>query len=753
VSGRRTFLSFQSKILLSVVVLMVSLTAVTLWLLNRRITERLEPEAAHNLLASEGLFKRSQNYRVQNLLLRLGEIPNAPRFKAVLQTRDPKTIRFHLAELLDEQKADLGLFSDEQGAVVAAAKRDSGSDLREFEAVSLRVLEQAMEGQPSVDTVVVDGKLFTAVSIPVTIGSANNIMGALVFAVEFGEQVAQELAGQLSRSELVFLANGQVVASTLDPHDLNRELTQLHPEGIDGWLSGTNAAPRAIRQIRLHGEHFSALVARFPTLDPTAKLGYLLLSSYEPALRELRATQRLLFLVWLVGTALSTAFIAFIVRKLTQPLRQLRDSAEAVGQGDFSKRVPVQAGDECGELASVFNRMTENLQTSRAELEQAMENLRTTQAQLIQREKLSAIGEFVAGVTHELNNPLTGLIGFAELLQQTSPDERHQRYVTRIVSSAQRCHKIVQNLLSFARQHPPERKLVQMNDLIESALDILRYEMRTSNIEVITELDPNLPKTMADPHQMQQVFVNLINNARQAMEESKGRGVLSIRSAVKTDCLHLEFKDDGPGISEEGMKKIFQPFFTTKPVGKGTGLGLSLSYGLIREHGGNISVESKPGLGATFTIDLPITASSPTLLESSVTPRPAVCTRGDGRKHRVLLVDDEEMVLDVAREVLTSQGYDVATAQDGESALRHLREECYDLTICDWKMPGLNGQDVFERLHAADPKMADRFIFMTGDVVNPRTQEFLERQNKICLSKPFSMVEFRSAVDRLVASA
>src|SRR5207237_1257543 len=180
-------------------------------------------------------------------------------------------------------------------------------------------------------------------------------------------------------------------------------------------------------------------------------------------------------------------------RKVTQPLRVLRDSAEAVGRGDFSRRVEVRSRDECGELADVFNRMTANLQSSHEQLEMTVETLKTTQAQLIQSEKLSGIGEFVAGVAHELNNPLTSVMGFSELLERASNNPQQKRHLEMIRKSAQRCQKIVQSLLSFARRHQPERKLSNINELVEAAIDFLQYQLRTSNIEVVTRLAPNLP--------------------------------------------------------------------------------------------------------------------------------------------------------------------------------------------------------------------------------------------------------------------
>ena len=486
---------------------------------------------------------------------------------------------------------------------------------------------------------------------------------------------------------------------------------------------------------------------------PTANLDTCCSYSYGGFLfsRTLRATQEMLLVVGLFGILLSTAIVWFLIGKITQPLRQLRDSAEAVGRGDFSKRVEVASRDECGELAAVFNRMTENLQASRQELEKTVDTLKTTQNQLIQSEKLSGIGEFVAGVAHELNNPLTSVMGFAELLQQSEMAEPQRRYLDMIAKSAKRCTKIVQSLLSFARRHAPERKVVCLNEIVESAVEILQYQMRTSNIEVQTQLDPRLPAAEIDPHQMQQVFLNLINNARQAIEAHQPNGCPRITTESAHGRVRAVFQDNGPGIAPENLKKIFNPFFTTKEVGKGTGLGLSLCYGIVSEHGGTITPHSHPGEGATFVIDLPMANTAPMAAEKPVVPEPSQ-TAQDGVGKRVLVIDDEDSILQMIREALTRSGFKVDVARDGESALRRLGQYHYDLALCDWKMPGLGGQQVYEKLQVSNPDMSRRLIFITGDVVNEKTQEFLRDRNKVCLSKPFTLGEFRSAIGRVMTS-
>jgi len=395
--------------------------------------------------------------------------------------------------------------------------------------------------------------------------------------------------------------------------------------------------------------------------------------------------------------------------------------------------------------------MTENLKTSHEQLEKTVETLKTTQAQLIQSEKLSAVGEFVAGVAHELNNPLTSVVGFAELMQQSEVSEQHRRFLDLIVSSAERCHKIVQGLLSFARQHKPERKPVRIRELIEATLTILQYQLRTSNIQVLTQFDANLPRVLGDPHQLQQVFLNIINNARQCIEAYKAQGIIRIITETGEKGVRILFQDNGPGISAENLPRIFNPFFTTKEVGKGTGLGLSLSYGIIKEHGGAITAQSHDGEGAAFIIELPAIVEASSTGTSFVT-RPQ--TAGlDCAGKRILVVDDEDLILELVREALRHHGCQLDLVSDGQSALQRLRQQDYDLTLCDWRMPGMNGQELFQQVQSENARAATRFVFMTGDVMNQKTQEFLKQTGNLCLAKPFSVDEFRAAIGEFLKAA
>ncbi len=740
-TSRQPRVTFKAKVLIPVVAIMVLLVVVAVCVISHRMTRQLRTEAAQRLSTSDAVFSNSQKTRARNLLLHYGNVPNESRFKAVCQLAEPKTMRFLLNELVNELGADVIAFTTEKGSSLASARRDPQLDLTEFESAASVSARQALEGQPNVDTVSVGAKLFDVVSIPVKI--SGRVIGVLTFGAELGDAVAQEFQ-QLTHSQIILLAHGRVAASTLQ-----------NPEGCEQFaamLGNGSATVRAPQPVVLGDEHFLSVAGRFPSLSDDAQLGYVLLASYEPSLEALRMTQRTLLFLGLLVIALSTSLVWRLVDRVTRPLRQLREAAERVGRGDFSQRVQVDTGDECGELAAAFNRMTGNFQASRDELEKTVEDLKKRQAQLTQTEKLSVIGEFVAGVAHELNNPLASVYGFAQLLLRpdAARDAKHDHYLDRILRESQRCHKIVQNLLGFARQSPPERQRLDVNELVRSSLEILQYQLRTANIEVTTHLDQQLPAVIGDSHQLQQVFVNLINNARQAIESYRSSGTLRITTCVREGRVRISFQDNGPGVSPPNLKKIFTPFFTTKEVGKGTGLGLSLCYGIVNEHGGTITLSSTFGEGATFVVELPAAEATAPSSGEVRAPGTAVPAAPAKSGKRVLVVDDEEALRDLISETLTADQYDVDTAGDGETALHMTKSARYDLVVCDWKMPGLNGLEFYQQLKTTDPEVASRFIFLTGDVVG--AQKSLGTQVNHWLPKPFSLDDLRAAVNKIATA-
>lgn len=735
---------FQTKVLVATILVMAVLLATIMYVVNRRFTAQFTEEASDNLKMARTIFERSEQIRVRNQLAQYRSWANEPRVKSLflkaavendasLAEANRLTLKdFFQQNLLPEMEVAFAAYSTTTETLFATASAGSPLDLSTGPEIT-QGIEQALRGDARADYVQIARQLYEVASVPVVVGE--QLVGVLTVGREITPAWMNELA-QLIHAEVALIAGGQIAASSLESG------SELLVQTFDN-LRQTPAKEGAGQPVMLGEVHYLGYVELLPALHGAA--GHLLLSSYERPLQQLYATQRMLFGCGLVAIALSSVAVWLIVRKLAQPLRELRDGAEAVGRGDFERQVQVQSADECGQLAQSFNQMTANLRVSRAELEKTLDSLKTTQAQLIQREKLSAIGEFVAGVTHELNNPLTVVIGMSQLLKSIDANPEHGRYLDTIVAGADRCHKIVRGLLSFARQHPPERKLSSINDLVESTLMFVQYELRTSNVEVKTEYARELPQVLADPHQLQQVFLNIVNNARQAME-GNAQGCLRVQTILVDGKVVASFTDTGAGISEANIKKLFTPFFTTKEPGKGTGLGLSVSYGIIQEHGGEIQVTSEQGKGTTFRICLPAAAESLPARSERPTDAHAQAS-GCGRK--ILVIDDEESILSLLKGVLTNKGYQVAVAPDGRSGLELLGRDRFDLTVCDWKMPGLNGQQVYQRLVETDPQAAARFVLMTADVLNEGMRAFLHDRKISVLAKPFSLVDVGEFVDRM----
>jgi two-component system NtrC family sensor kinase len=349
---------------------------------------------------------------------------------------------------------------------------------------------------------------------------------------------------------------------------------------------------------------------------------------------------------------------------------------------------------------------------------------------------MALMGQVVAGIAHELNNPLTIVIGNVQLLMMREVNQRNLQSLSRIRDGAERASKIVKNLLTFARQEKPERKPTDINAVLRKTLELRAYELKVSNIEVSIELAEELPETMADPHQLQQVFLNLIVNAEHAMLTSHGKGLLRLSTRAESGKILVFFSDDGPGIPKENLRRVFEPFFTTKAVGKGTGLGLSICQGIVDEHSGRIDVESTVGRGTTFIIELPVQRWIPE-------PVP-VSTKVPGRIHgvmrkKILVVEDELQIRQLFEEVLRAQGHEVETADNGRIALELVDRTNYDLIISDVKMPEVSGPDFYAALQRKGTALERRVIFVTGDLMNPETLQFIESTGRAWLGKPFDI--------------
>ncbi|MBI5119192.1 PAS domain S-box protein [Candidatus Poribacteria bacterium] len=371
--------------------------------------------------------------------------------------------------------------------------------------------------------------------------------------------------------------------------------------------------------------------------------------------------------------------------------------------------------------------------------------------QLVQSEKLSSIGGLVSGVAHELNNPLTAIMGYSQLLSinaDLSPKSLDMAH--KIQRSAERCKKIVENLLSFARRKTPEKCIVDVNQLLDQTLDLRSYDFQVNNVEIKRSYDTKMRLTAGDPDQLQQVFLNLINNAFDAMYDAHARGTLEIRTYEASDNhINIEFIDNGPGVPDSIRHRIFDPFVTTKPVGKGTGLGLSLSYGIVQAHGGSIMLDNQYHAGAKFLVKLPI--ESIERLSVDAPPQPENAAGGDSR--RILLVDDEEQILECTKLLLEKNHFRVTTACNGEEARRILDTRSFDVIVSDLRMPGsIDGRTLYDLLCKDKTEQASRMIFMTGDTLDSETARFLKRIPNKHVKKPFTGRELMDSINAVMSA-
>lgn len=470
---------------------------------------------------------------------------------------------------------------------------------------------------------------------------------------------------------------------------------------------------------------------------------------------------------------LAVLLTILIVQVVVQPIKSMAIATRRIAEGDLEETIEVHTKDEVGDLGRSFNRMTETLRRSRDALERYSSELeervqqRTTQleqaqSQLVQAEKMSAMGELVSGVAHELNNPLAGVIGYSQLLLGEQVSERTRRGLDRINREAERCKRIVQNLQVFARKHLPQKNYIGINGILQSTIDLRTYQMQVDNVEVVASLQEDLPKTMADFHQLQQVFMNLIINAHHAIKHAGRMGRIDVVSREQHGQIVVRVSDNGCGIPQENLGKIFDPFFTTKEVGQGTGLGLSICYGIVQEHRGRIYATSRPDEGSTITVKLPILqpseeaakvakaaeAAQPAALPVEQQPESAQAQKGPAN---ILVIDDEASIVDILHETLRQDGHRVDTACNGDVALRKLKAQQYDVIISDLRMPGMGGEALYESVLAISPALARRIIFSTGDVASEGTREFLQRTGNPYLQKPFDLSAMRRVVAQMTA--
>jgi two-component system NtrC family sensor kinase len=389
----------------------------------------------------------------------------------------------------------------------------------------------------------------------------------------------------------------------------------------------------------------------------------------------------------------------------------------------------------------------------------------------LQTDRLAELGRMVTGIAHELSNPLTSILGYAQrlLLRSDSTGDYHE--ARQIFQEAERATAILRQLLLSATESRPERRRVALNQVITRSLELQCFSLAAGDVHVQLDLEPVLPFVLGDAGQLQQVLMNLIGNARQAIEEQGKGGTIRVKSARASDKrVLLQVSDDGPGIPHAIQARIFDPFFTTKPPGSGTGLGLSIVLGIVREHGGQLHLTSKPGRGTIFSIELPAIAASELPLPATGGAAPlqprlesphspgfleilqASATLAPWAGTRVLVLEDEPTVARLIADVLEDEGLRVDVLLDSREALNRVAREDYALAICDMRMPVLDGEHFYQALARAQNPLRERFLFVTGDVLAAHTRDFLESNHLPYVAKPFRVEELTKKIRAVLES-
>lgn len=410
------------------------------------------------------------------------------------------------------------------------------------------------------------------------------------------------------------------------------------------------------------------------------------------------------------------------------------------GIGDYSWSLVVRfpVGDGTGPARQIGG-----FDIDVTEQRKAAEALAASREALHQHEKLSALGRLLAGVAHELNNPLAILTTLSVLLEEEAQGSPLAARAAKIRTAAERCGRIVQSFLAMARQRPPERRRIFADQVVESAVELAGFGLGASGVALRTELAADLPPLHADPDQLHQVLLNLIVNAQQAFAADAGEKRITLRTRAAGETVEIDVIDTGPGLSEETARRMFEPFFTTKPQGKGVGLGLSLSLGIVEAHGGTIRYAPAPGGGACFTVALPAAPMAAPARHEPPAPPP-----GAGR---ALVVDDEPDLADALGDLLRREGLAVDIALSAREAQARLAAGRYDVILSDMLMPEASGADLYRWIAAEQPEAAARTGFVTGDTLGADVAAFLAETRRPVLEKPFTPEGVRAFIARLTA--
>jgi len=470
-------------------------------------------------------------------------------------------------------------------------------------------------------------------------------------------------------------------------------------------------------------------------------------------------TRRLYLLLAVFGLFATLAllqFRRFHQREIWRPLDELRRMVTEIRRGNLDVRGNVPGSIEFGALVKGFSEMAGELREMRDSLEQKVRErtaeLENSQHELAQAAKLSSLGQLVSGVAHEVNNPLTSILGFSELaLTRTQLDPGLRVQLQTIRDEAVRLKNLVACLSTFARRGTQRTARLDLRQALDRLVNLRRYQLGANNIELHFDRPPGPVWVEGDLDLLVQVLFNLVLNSEQAIQSCRTRGDIWLGCGVETGRAWATVRDNGAGMSPAVRERIFDPFFTTKPIGQGTGPGLSISHGIIQQHRGSISAESVEGQGTNMRIVLPVAdppksaGSEPAHSESA-----AMENRDAWSGPLALVIDDEPAISQLVGQFLESRGWRAIILNDSTAVEASLAEQPFALVICDLKMPGMNGLDVLRLLRQKQPKLALRFLLMTGNLADAEQLQNVELAGIPILRKPFALSRLAESLDSLL---
>jgi signal transduction histidine kinase/CheY-like chemotaxis protein len=682
----------RTKFLLSLLAISAGLTTATLLIVGYSVQKGVRASLQEDLRNSVNTYRSFAQQRETTLTQSAALLANLPNVGALMSTRDAATIQDGSAGVFALSGGDLLLLASPNGTVLGVRSTNAGLQPAEAQ----QFLQRSLARGDAQAWWFKQGQLYEVWIQPVYLGGTETMLGFLAIGQAIDQRVAQDLSN-VAASEVAFRYGDNMVASTLSAPLASEAVRRLPGQPADGSAGQP-------QEIQLGSERYLAATVRLSQPDD-APVFLSVFKSFDKASAFLRQLNGILAALGLLSILAGSALVFLISDTFTRPLANLVSGVRALETGDYDYPLEQTGGDEVAEVTGAFTRMRAGLRKAHSDQQQMEERLR-------QAHKMEAVGRLAGGVAHDFNNLLTIIRGHSDLLlERPDNDSSLKRSVEQIRKAADRAVALTRQLLAFSRMQVLQPRVLDLNAVVAD-LGKMLPRLIGEHIEYVFRPGANLGRVKADPGQIEQVIMNLAVNARDAMPEG-GSLTVTTRSVVISDAeaalrapmtpgsyVVLSVTDTGHGMDEATKAHIFEPFFTTKEVGKGTGLGLATVYGVVKQSGGFVWVESTPGNGAAFDVYLPECAQEASRFDSEA--RPAAIPRGS---ETILVVEDEESVRSITCEFLTSSGYRVLEAANGVEALevaaRH--QGRIHLVLSDMVMPKMSGTALAERLKTVLP--------------------------------------------------